>query len=215
MNPNKLALAVAAGAFTTTLVGGVALAGFQPFPTTGESAVPASAAGLVQRDDPKNKLKSVLDALVAKGTLTQAQEDAILQAVQAADPAPKKPAGPTLPKPAHPTVPSIKSFLGALEHAAVGYLGIDQKALVTELRAGKSFADIANGLSAQGKSATGLIDVLTKATNAKIDAAVGSGKLTADQAATLKAKVASEITAFVARKMTKPVAPIRPPKPKS
>ena len=34
MTKNKWALAVAAGAFTTAFIGGVALAGFQPFATS-------------------------------------------------------------------------------------------------------------------------------------------------------------------------------------
>jgi hypothetical protein len=213
MTRNKLALAVAAGAFTTALIGGVALAGLQPFSSSGGAIIGGPVAALAAKDQPRDKLKEVLDALVAKNTITQAQEDAILQAVIAAQPAPK----PNVPntKPVRPTVPSPKAFLGDLTKAASDYLGMDAKTLLSQLRSGKSIADIANGLSAQGKSAQGLIDTLTNAANAKVDAAVAGQKLTAEQAATLKPKIAAEITSFVNHSFTKPVLPrpLTPAKP--
>jgi hypothetical protein len=113
------------------------------------------------------------------------------------------------------------SFIGDLTKAAATYLGVDTKTLLTQLRGGKSLADIANGLSAQGKSAQGLIDTLTKTANDKLDAAVAAKKLTADQAAALKPRIATEITTFVNRSFTKPLvprpfAPVKPtPSPKS
>ncbi|HEX9496752.1 MAG TPA: hypothetical protein VGA38_13420 [Candidatus Limnocylindria bacterium] len=212
MTKNKLALAVAAGAFTTTVIGGVAVAGFQPFGPgeTGESALPQPAAALAERDKPKDTLKATLDALVAKGTINQAQEDAILQAVKDAAPKPAtKPSG-----------PSTKSFVGDLMKATTDYLGIDAKTLLGELRNRKSIAEVANGLSAQGKSAKGLTDTLVNAANAKVDQAVAANKLTADQAATLKPKIATEIGSFVDRSFKHvaplPKTPVKPtPTPKS
>ena len=65
------------------------------------------------------------------------------------------------------------------------------------MRSGKSLGDIAND---KGKSRDGLVQVLTTAANANIDKAVASNRLTADQAATLKTKVAAEIATFVDRK---------------
>ncbi len=216
---NRWTLAIAAGAFTTALVGGVALAGFQPFAGSDGAVVGGPVAALTEKDQPRDKLKEVLDALVAKNTITQAQEDAILQAVTAAQPAPK-PNVPN-PKPVRPTVPNVKSFLGDLTKAASDYLGMDSRTLLAQLHTGKSVADIANGLSAQGKSAQGLIDTLTKTANDKVDQAVAAQKLTAEQAATLKPKIAAEITSFVNRSFTKPVfprplTPVKPsPTPKS
>ena len=79
MTGHKWAIALATGAFTTALIGGVALAGFQPFvapDATGDQNIKVgSAAGVVERDQPKDRLKATLDALVAKGTITQAQEE--------------------------------------------------------------------------------------------------------------------------------------------
>jgi hypothetical protein len=219
MSRNKWALAVAAGAFTTAFIGGVALAGFQ-LPTLDGSAlatVPTVANASTDQAS-RTKLKAILDGLVTKGTITQAQEDAILQAVTAAEPTPK----PNVPnrKP-RTTLPGVMSFIGDLTKAASDYLGMDTMTLLTQLRGGKSVADVANGLSAQGKNAQGLIDTLTKTANDKLDAAVAANKLTADQAATLKPKIAAEITTFVNRSFTKPVlprpfAPAKPtPSPKS
>jgi phage-related minor tail protein len=205
MSRNKWALAVAAGAFTTALIGGVALAGFQlpALDTAGPATVPSVANASTDQAS-RTKLKAILDAMVTKGTITQAQEDAILQAVAAAEPTPKPNVPNTKPR---TTVPSVMSFIGDLTKAASDYLGMDTKTLLAQLRDGKSVADIANGLSAQGKSAQGLIDALTKTANAKLDVAVGANKLTADQAATLKPKIAAEITTFVNRSFTKPLLP--------
>jgi|SRR5437868_464695 len=217
MSRNKWALAVAAGAFTTAFVGGAALAGFQPFVSADAATVGEPTVALADRDQPKDKIKAVLDGLVVKGTITQAQEDAILQALTAA-----QPAKPNVPNPnGRSTVPGVMSFIGDLTKAAGDYLGMDAKTVLTQLRGGKSVADLANGLSAQGKSAQGLIDTLTKTANEKLDAAVAANKLTADQAAVLKPRIATEITTFVNRSFTKPVfprplTPVKPtPSPKS
>jgi polyhydroxyalkanoate synthesis regulator phasin len=208
MSKHKWAVAVAAGAFTTAFIGGVALAGFQL--PIGEATTVATAPSVTDtatdQEKSKDKMKAILDALVAKGTITRAQEDAILQAFKDAAPSPR----PNV-KPTRPTGPNPMAFMGDLMRAASDYLGIDPKTLSSELRAGKSLADLANGLSAQGKSAQGLITTLTNAANARVDAAVTAKKLTADQAAALKPKVAAEITTVVNRSFTKPTAPF--PKP--
>lgn len=211
MTGNKWALALAAGALTTTLVGGVALAGFQQFAMpdqTDRSIVSDPIAGLVERDQPKDRIKAALDTLVTKGTITQVQEDAILLALKDSAP-PAKPKAPVGPR-----VPNIRSFIGDLTRTASTYLGLSGKDLGLQLRSGKSIADIANGLSATGKSATGLIALLTKTANDRVDRAVTAKKLTADQAAALRPKIATEISSFMQRSFAKPalrpVAPLKP-----
>jgi hypothetical protein len=206
MTRNKWLVAVAAGAFSTALIGGVALAGFQPFVTSDGTVVGGPGAAVAEKDVPKDRLKGILDALVAKNTITAAQAEAIQKAIADAAAAAPKP-NVANPKGVRPGLPNVKSFIGDLTKTASDYLGMDLKTLATELRNGKSAADIANGLTAQGKSAQGLIDTLTKAANARVDQAVAANTLTADQAATLKPKLATEITAFVQRSFTKPVLP--------
>ena len=216
MTRDKWTLAVVAGAFTTALIGGVALGGFQPFAGSDQTVAGDPTTALGAKDPPKATLKAILDGLIAKNTITQAQEDAILKALADAQPAPR-----AIPKPAHPTVPNVKSFIGDLTKATSDYLGMDLKALLTELRGGKSLADVANGLGSQGKSANGLIDALTKAANSRLDQAVAANTLTPDQAASLKPKIAAEIATLVNRSFTppslpRPLVPVKPtPTPKS
>jgi polyhydroxyalkanoate synthesis regulator phasin len=94
--------------------------------------------------------------------------------------------------------PNVKSFLGDLVQAGREYLGLPLADVRAQMRAGKSLGDIAD--TTEGKSRTGLIETLTAAANARIDAAVADKKLTEEQAKTLKEKVGSAIAASVDRK---------------
>ena len=205
MTAKRWVLALATGALTMTLAGGVALAAFQPparSDPTGFATLDATAAGLVSRDLPKDKLKATLDALVAKGTITLDQENAILKAL--ADAAPKPPA--------KPRAPSVRAFLGDLTGASAKYLGLSPKELLTQLRSGRTMADIADGMKANSKSSAELATILTNATNDRIDKAVAAKKLTAEQAAALKSKVTTEIPMFLQRTFTKPLPKPAAPK---
>lgn len=208
MTGNKWALAAVAGTITMTLIGGAAVAGFQPLADagpTGQGALNEPAANLVGRDGPKDRMKATLDALVKKGTITQAQEDSILQALKDATP-------PAKPAPARPGVPNSKAFLGDLTRATSTYLGLTPHDLLAQLRLGRSVADVANGIP--GKSSAELVTLLTKTATDRIDQAVAAKKLTAEQAATLRTKVAAEITSFTQRTFTKPAPrPLVPAKP--
>jgi hypothetical protein len=97
-----------------------------------------------------------------------------------------------------PVVPNVKGFLGDMLQTARDYLGgVTLQDVTTAMRNGKSLGDIATD---KGKTRDGLVLALTTAANANIDKAVASNKLTAEQAATLKTKVAAEIATFVDRK---------------
>jgi len=94
--------------------------------------------------------------------------------------------------------PNVKSFLGDMLQTARDYLGgVTLQDVTTAMRSGKSLGDIA---TEKGKTRDGLVLALTTAANANIDKAVANNRLTADQAATLKTKVAAEIASFVDRK---------------
>src|SRR6266513_1680880 len=96
------------------------------------------------------------------------------------------------------TMPNVKAFLGDMLQAARDYLGgVTLQDVTTARRNGKSLGEIAND---KGKTRDGLVLALTTAANANIDKAVASNRLTAEQAATLKTKVAAEIATFVDRK---------------
>ena len=105
---------------------------------------------------------------------------------------------PTKPTAVRPAVPNVKSFLGDMLQTARDYLGgATLQDVTTAMRSGKSLGDIANE---RGKTRDGLVLALTTAANANIDKAVAANRITADQAAALKNKVAAEIASFVDRK---------------
>ncbi len=106
---------------------------------------------------------------------------------------PTKPA--TAPRTA---VPNVKAFLGDMLQTARDYLGgVTLQEVMAAMRSGESLGDIA---SDKGKSRDGLVQALMTAANTRIDRAVADQKLTAEQATTLKTKVAAEIATFVDRK---------------
>jgi len=78
---------------------------------------------------------------------------------------------------------------------AATYLGLSDTELQTKLRSGKTLAQIANAID--GKSASGLIDVLVAAANTNIAADVSSGRLTQSQADDILAGLKQHITARV------------------
>jgi hypothetical protein len=93
---------------------------------------------------------------------------------------------------------NVKAFLGNMLQTARDYLGgITLQEVTTAMRGGKSLGDIAND---KGKSRDGLVAALTTTANTRIDKAVADKQLTAEQATTLKTKVAAEIAKFVDRK---------------
>src|SRR6185295_16597022 len=116
------------------------------------------------------KLKTVLDALVTKGVITQAQEDAIIAALTAD----------------HKDHPKLKEFVGDVARSSVDYLGLPADQVKKDLRSGKSLGEIAN--ATPGKSRDGLLNFLDDAANKRIEAAVDAGKITKDQAEQLRTK---------------------------
>lgn len=95
-------------------------------------------------------------------------------------------------------VPNVKAFLGDMLQTARDYLGgVTLHDVTAAIRSGKSLGDVA---SDKGKTRDGLVLALTTAANTRIDKAVADKQLTAEQATTLKTKVAAEIATFVDRK---------------
>jgi Spy/CpxP family protein refolding chaperone len=121
-------------------------------------------------------IPDILSGLVSKGTLTQAQVDAISKAMQDA-----REAG----KAAHEA--AIAERVKVITDA----LGIDAATLEAKRKAGQSLAYIA------GDKKDALIAALVAYESKKIDAAQASGKLTAERATALKSKLTAGITAMV------------------
>jgi hypothetical protein len=84
---------------------------------------------------------------------------------------------------------------GAFAGAAVAkYLGLTPAQLVTQLRAGKSLAEIA---TAQGKTVAGLKDAILAEAKTHLDQAVADGHLTAAQAKQLLTELESRLDELV------------------
>jgi polyhydroxyalkanoate synthesis regulator phasin len=133
---------------------------------------------------PEEAVNSVLSALVTKGTITQAQADAIKAAFAAAAPVrgidgPGKGMGPN------------DADRVALEALVSKTIGVDSATIRTRLAAGESLGAIAGAKKAE------LISVLVAEETKRIDANVTAGKLTAAQATTLKAGLTAHVTAEV------------------
>lgn len=122
-----------------------------------------------------SQVATVISGLVSKGTLTQAQADALTAALTAA-----APVRPSIPKDHAAKVAVITSTLGITE--------ADLRAAHV---AGKSLATLA------GDKKAALITALVNFKSSQIDAAVTAGILTAAQATTAKANLTSRVTARV------------------
>jgi hypothetical protein len=128
-------------------------------------------------------LAATLSALVAKGTITQAQADAINAAAAAAETAKR-----TAMDADHATKDADRVAFEALISKTIG---VDSATIRTRLAAGESLGAIAGAKKAE------LISVLVADETKRIDAAVTAGKLTAAQATTLKAGLTAHVTAEV------------------
>jgi hypothetical protein len=168
------------------LVGGVAFAA-TPMPSdTAAMTMPSTNPIDAMNDDKaKAKIKAVLDALVAKNVITQAQEDAIIAALAAAHDKDRD----------HP---NLRAFVGDVFKASVDYLGLPAETVRKDLMAGQSLGQIAN--ATPGKSRDGLIDTLDAKASERIKDAVTSGKLTQAEADALLPKVKEAIVKIVDHK---------------
>ena len=174
MKLHQAALAIGGAVLSAGLLGATAFADVPADATSGTVNAPAA-----QKGDRKDRIADVLQRLVDKGVITAAQRDAIVDAFKAA----RHDGG------------DSRRFVGDVLHASSLYLGVPADQLKTQLKAGKSLAEIANGT--QGKSRDGLVDALTKDANARIKAAVDAGKITPDQAEALRTKVSAAIVKIV------------------
>jgi len=189
MKINKKSSLVASGLVAAITVGsfGVASASTSSHVTLSSKSVASArpTIGGANAVSGANPFKTVLDGLVTKGTITQAQEDAIIAAFNAA-----KPAGDN-DGPGAVGGPMGGPNQAAEQNAILSTLGITATALQADLAAGKSLATIA------GTKTQALITALVAVENSEIDAAVTAGRLTSAQATTEKAGVLARVTADV------------------
>jgi hypothetical protein len=134
---------------------------------------------------PEANFISVLSALVTKGTITQAQADAVLAALVAARPTHDGHDG------MRPDKTTMDANRAAVESLVATTIGLDATTIKTRLAAGETLAVIA------GAKKDALIAALVAFETKQIDARVAAGKLTATQATTLKADLTTHVTQMV------------------
>lgn len=135
----------------------------------------ANARGL---GGPAAALDSILSGLVSKGTITSDQAKAIKDAVIAA---------------AETAKANLPAKVDGPDRAAMDAListtlGIDSATIKSRLKAGETLAAIA------GSKKDALIAALVAEHTKKIDAKVAEGKITSEQATTLKANLVAHVT---------------------
>lgn len=120
-----------------------------------------------------------INAAVAAGRLTQAEANTLKQRIQNG-----QGAGFSGHRFGH-------RGLRAGLHVAAQYLGISPQALRSDLRSGKSLAQIAG--STPGKSVAGLKSALLAAAKTRLDAAVKNGRITSQQEQQVLTRLSSRI----------------------
>lgn len=206
-----VAVAVAGGSVAVAAVNPLGFAGAQddpgttaqPQPPTSAPAPPPQAPG---RRGPRGgggpeMLKSTLDELVANGTITEDQENKIIEALKA------KMGGRGRRGPGE----DVKR---ELFKTAADTIGITPEQLMQELKGGKSIAEVAQ---AHGVEPQAVIDAVVAKIDSDIDQAVAKGRLSADRAAKLKEEVPQHVADMVNRHFgdhMRPGGPGGPPGPR-
>lgn len=131
----------------------------------------------------ETELATVFAALVAKGTITQTQSDAITAAL-------------TTARAAHDAKRGEDQAANDAQRAAhealvASTIGIDAATIKTRLAAGETLGVIA------GAKKSALIAALVAEATKNIDASLAAGKITAAQATTIKAGLTAHITSEV------------------
>jgi len=139
---------------------------------TGTTGVPGAAETPAERPSRREHLTSALAPLVTDGTLTQAQADKVITAIESAAPARGRRGG-------------------KRAELVASTIGITVEELRTELGTTKSVADVAQ---AHNVDVQKVIDALVADATKHIDQAVTDGKLTAARAATEKSTLVDRIT---------------------
>lgn len=128
-------------------------------------------------------VQDALAGLVESGVITQAQADAVADALEAA-------------KPEHPGGRGRHGGrgLGTLVEPAATALGMEAGELLTQLRDGTTIAEIATEKNVELQK---VIDAIVADVSADLDQAVADGKLTQAEADERKADLPEKVTAFV------------------
>jgi hypothetical protein len=153
-----------------------------PSTTSTTSSTPSTPDGA--RGAAGTILQSALSKLVADGTLTQAQADAVTAAVRAE--------AAQHPLFGHPVLRA--HVVDEAFDVAAKAIGVSADDLRAAVRGGQSIADVA---SQHGVERQTVIDALVKAGTARLDAAVSAGHLKQDTADMIKSHLPDAAARFV------------------
>jgi len=137
-------------------------------------------------------LTEKVNEAVANGKLTQERADRILQ--RAPDALTKLMNAVPKPKDGDPGKHRPRPLLANALQTAAQTIGIEPRELATELKDGKTIAQVATEHDSNGQA---VIDALVAKADAAIDQAVADGKMDASKAADAKAKALAAITKLV------------------
>jgi len=191
--------ALGAGAFVLNAVlpaGASSSSVFQTASSTDStsSSAPSNDPGAPKCKEPGAKFKDVLDGLVQNGTISQDQEDKIIQAFKDAKDAEHEqhPGAGPLGRRGHGVGPG--RILEGMVDVAANTIGVQPSDLTSELKNGKSVADVATEHTVDPQT---VVQAIVDAGNKKIDEAVANDKLTSTQADKLKSHLPDAATKFV------------------
>ena len=145
----------------------------------GTASIASAHGGMGGKGGKGAGLTTLLSDLVAKGTITQSQADAIVKAQSDAK---------ALAEANRPTEAEREAHRVAELAVVTSTLGITEATLKSRLKAGESLATIA------GAKKDALITALVAFETKEIDARVTAGKLTAAQATAVKANLTAMVT---------------------
>ncbi|MBS1837199.1 MAG: hypothetical protein JST64_05825 [Actinobacteria bacterium] len=176
--------AVAAGGLTIAAVNPLGIAGAQDGgSTTSTVSAPRRNASTPMAGRATKVLDQSLAALVKDGTLTQAQADAVkAEVVETSDSLRSE------------QRTRRKERRQAMESTAAATLGMSAADLRTELKAGRTLAQVAQE---KGVDPQKVIDALVAQADKRIDQAVSDGTVDATRAATMKQNAATRIQSLV------------------
>lgn len=139
---------------------------------------PAAARGVTQRggERMKGRATDALAPLVANGTITQAQADAVVQALEA--------------KASEGAAGRRAKLRGSIDAAATA-LGTTPQELREQLRSGRTIAQIAE---ANGADVQAVVDAMVAEVAKRVDEKVASGSITREQGDALIERATKRIT---------------------
>jgi len=188
--------ALGAGAFLLNAVlpaGASSSSVFQTASSTDStsSGAPSTDPGGPKCMGPRAKFKEVLDGLVNDGTISQDQEDKIIQAFKDAKPDKAPGQG---PRGRRGHGPAAGQILEGMVDVAANTIGVQPSDLTNELKNGKSVADVATAHNVDPQT---VVQAIVDAGNKKVDDAVTNGKLTPEQGDKIKSHLSDAATKFV------------------